>query len=482
MKKTRMKLAYFSMLSLSAALISCGGSDEVGEIEDLLNEALLDNKEAEKEEYEPEDYVVMVTLDDKKLNFYATPDDSPLFNKKMFDKAEPFVDGVAKVGKMIDSTLLYTYIDENGEEIFDYKYQDIGHFSDDVTWAKLEGKYGYIDKEGNEIIPPIYLNNWNFNNGRVLISDREYNKYFDVNSGVKYGYMDKSGDTVIPMKYAWAKSFNTGFAPVFEKGKVFFIDTDGNKVFDKTFENAKEFRNSIAPVMSKGKIGFIDNKGEFIISPKYDDFKFMYTYNIFDFSSRESDKERSKVYQTDDGYFLVSKNKKWGIIDKDENEIVPFQFDGIGIPEDNMVEVKKVKRKKGYSTDYHVGLFDLSNNKLVLPAKYDKVSTFYGDESDWYEIGIKSNPDDYSCDLYGYFNAETGTVIEPVYYRGRAFSDGMACVQEKEDGKWGFINEDGELVIDFQFDSRSDFKDGKAFVNKNDDYTYIDKEGKKMEE
>lgn len=387
-------------------MIGCGGNDKVEDFDELMNESLTDtqpNEKDKKENYKPEDYIVMVTLDDKSLNFYATPDEEPVFNKKMFDKAEPFVDGVAKVGKKIDSSWLYTYIDEKGIEIFNYKYPGIGHFSDDIAWVFLDGKYGYIDKEGSEMIPIEYLNNWNFNNGRVLISDKEYNQFFDINSGVKYGYMNKSGDTIIPMKYAWAKSFNSGYAPVFENGRVFFLDKNGKKVFNKTFDNADEFRNDIAPVVSNGKIGFIDNQGMYIVSPKYDDYQFIYNYNVFDFSSMESDKERSKVYQTDEGYLLVSKNKKWGAIDKDEKEIVPFQFDGIGIPDSNIVEVNKIKRKKDYSTDYYTGLYDLYKKELILPAKYDKVSSFYKDNSSWYQIGRKTNPDDYSCDLYGFF-------------------------------------------------------------------------------
>lgn len=81
-----------------------------------------------------------------------------------------------------------------------------------------------------------------------------------------------------------------------------------------------------------------------------------------------------------------------------------------------------------------------------------------------------------------FFNAETGKVVGPKFSDVLDFKNGMASVQESKDGKWGFINEDGELVIDFQFDSRADFKEGKAFVSKDGGYIYIDKKGNEIKD
>lgn len=484
MRQLPKKTSYFSILAFAALLASCGGKDDETKTPNQSDKAIaVDDKSDEVAN--PEELVVMVALDAESRNFYATEDEVPVFGKKMFDKAEPFVDGVAKVGKKEnDSTMLYTYIDAKGNELFEYKYTDVGHFSDGMAWIKVDGKYGYIDKEGNEIVPPKYLNNWNYNNGRLLISDKKYNSFANIQySHAKFGYLNKEGDTIIPLKYKWAKSFNGGLAPVMDNRKIVFIDTNGEKAFDQTFDNADEFRNEIAPVMSNGKVGFIDQKGDFIISPKYQDYKYLYEYNLFNFSSRSDDKDRSKVYQTDEGYFIVSKNNKWGVIDIDENIIIPFNFDGIGIPDNNIVEINKVKRKKAYSTDYYSGLYDLSSKELILPAQYDAVEKFRDEgNEDWYELGIKTNPDEYSTDLHGFFNAANGKLIEPKFYEVDLFSEGLASVQEAKDGKYGYINEDGEIVIDFQYDSSADFKDGKAFVNKDGNYIYIDKKGNEIKD
>jgi hypothetical protein len=45
------------------------------------------------------------------------------------------------------------------------------------------------------------------------------------------------------------------------------------------------------------------------------------------------------------------------------------------------------------------------------------------------------------------------------------FSEGLACFQDKN-GKWGFLNSDGKVVIKAQFDGASSFSEGLALVEK----------------
>ena len=57
-------------------------------------------------------------------------------------------------------------------------------------------------------------------------------------------------------------------------------------------------------------------------------------------------------------------------------------------------------------------------------------------------------------------------------------SESLACV--KKDGKYGFINKEGEEVIKPVHHWAHDFSEGLARVEKNGRYGFIDKEGKEV--
>lgn len=50
---------------------------------------------------------------------------------------------------------------------------------------------------------------------------------------------------------------------------------------------------------------------------------------------------------------------------------------------------------------------------------------------------------------WGFVNEEGKIVIEPQYDNAKSFSYGLAAVYSK--GKWGFIDKNNEVVIDYQF-------------------------------
>jgi hypothetical protein len=82
----------------------------------------------------------------------------------------------------------------------------------------------------------------------------------------------------------------------------------------------------------------------------------------------------------------------------------------------------------------------------------------------------------------GYVDVEGRVVIEPKFNFTRKFVEGLAAVQIND--KWGFIDKSGLIVINPRFDEVSDFSEGLAAVgniNKNSDriekYGYINAKG-----
>lgn len=78
---------------------------------------------------------------------------------------------------------------------------------------------------------------------------------------------------------------------------------------------------------------------------------------------------------------------------------------------------------------------------------------------------------------WGYVDGNGKLVIKPQYSDARPFKDGLAAVYFNE--KWGYIDSKGKIVVPIQFKQVCDFSEGLAAVQNNwFNYGYIDKKGK----
>jgi hypothetical protein len=81
---------------------------------------------------------------------------------------------------------------------------------------------------------------------------------------------------------------------------------------------------------------------------------------------------------------------------------------------------------------------------------------------------------------WGYVDKEKNVVIDFIFEDAFPFSEGLAVVEM--DRKKGYINRDGEVIIDYQFDSATYFKNGKAAVLVNNEQFQIDKLGNRIKD
>lgn len=75
----------------------------------------------------------------------------------------------------------------------------------------------------------------------------------------------------------------------------------------------------------------------------------------------------------------------------------------------------------------------------------------------------------------GFIDKNGNTVIDFKYDYASDFSEGLAVV--KKDGKYGYIDKNGDAIIDFKYTTTRWFGDGLAFIRSDSEYGFIDKEG-----
>ena len=129
------------------------------------------------------------------------------------------------------------------------------------------GKWGFADREMNEIIPCRYDHVQTYENGMAAV---KFNK--------RWGFVDENGKEIVPCKYTSVHNFSEGLAAIsvgdWETGKWGFIDKEGNEIIPCKYYMVESFSDGMAAV-SKGKYpnekwGFVDNTGKEVIPCKYD--------------------------------------------------------------------------------------------------------------------------------------------------------------------------------------------------------------------
>lgn len=79
-----------------------------------------------------------------------------------------------------------------------------------------------------------------------------------------------------------------------------------------------------------------------------------------------------------------------------------------------------------------------------------------------------------ACSLVGL--AGCASPRGPQYQNVKSFSEGLAPVQASN-GRWGYINQGNQMVIQAKFEDAQEFKDGKAAVKLNGKWGFINKRG-----
>lgn len=76
---------------------------------------------------------------------------------------------------------------------------------------------------------------------------------------------------------------------------------------------------------------------------------------------------------------------------------------------------------------------------------------------------------------WGYIDAKGKLVVTPIFRDAMDFSEGVAAV--KADDKWGYVDATGRLVVSPVYDSASEFSEGLAAVRRGPLWGYVDGEG-----
>lgn len=200
--------------------------------------------------------------------------------KPKYDYLEPFREerAVFRVGKLQERRRWrYGYLDKNGAEVIPPVFHSASGFSEGLAAARVGNLWGYIGPSGVFKITPRFEGT---RQGRLRLEDTKAgyfrNGLAPVWSGEGYGFIDTAGTLVIKGGYDEAEDFCEGRAVVGHGKRFGFVDTHGKMAIECRFTLARGFSEGLARVEEKESrtgfsppSGFINPDGQMVIPPMF---------------------------------------------------------------------------------------------------------------------------------------------------------------------------------------------------------------------
>lgn len=296
--------------------------------------------------------------------------------------------------------------------------------------VRLNDQWGTIDRDGTYIMNPSFDTKPFYWEGTFTVVGRDE----------KTNYFDRDGKP-LPLKDLFRGGLmSEGLASFVDEqtGLVGYKDETGSVVIEPQFESGMPFNGGLAGVSVDKKIGYINKQGKFEINPQFDE----KTIGLFvgDLSP-------------------VMEDDKWGFMDRKGQIKIPLQFDK-AMPFQNELAVVQMDKNWGA-----IG----TDGKFVINPVYKAVVPFFENVS----VVVTNEKKILLIDNTGKVVRELPEEIEDA----TAVNEGLLGFREK-DGQWGYMNLDGETIIQPQFRKVSPFFNERAIVQLDRKYGLVDGEGK----
>lgn len=226
----------------------------------------------------------------------------------------------------------------------------------------------------------------------------------------------------------------------------------------------------LIPVRQVDTWGYIDHNGTWVINPQFEEAECFF-----------------------DGLARVKSNGKIGYINKEGRLVINAIYqDGtrfsegrafVSTDDEKFICIDTEGNTKFEQQD-NVNESGIFFNSIALVAKDGKVGYIKTDGTT--AIDFTYNNGFYQCKeglvgviqdgKFGFCDIKGNVVISPQFQSTSFFCEGLCAVSDGN--KWGFINKDGKYVINPQFEEVSSFSEGLCRIKQGGKYGFIDHTGK----
>ena len=408
----------------------------------------------------------------------------------------------------------YGLISISGKEIVPAIYESIEtlEYKDGILKVKKDGKYGLIDINGNEIVKTEF--NSIATDGYYNI-DSKYDKAgyiinIRTDEGYRYGYINYKGRQILDTMYTNIKritelkddnliyliTYNNGKAGVLKNGQTLIENEYENIEFDSV--------NNIFVLQKNAKQGVYDLEGNMILPIQYENITFAGKYLnankdgkllVFDVTGTLQNEDSYKSLDTvADGKYSITINRsnQYGVIDSNKTNILENKYSYIEYTFDNYFIV---------SLEGKSGVLD-ANNNIIIPVEKDIIQNIRGtnmiqvidsrtNTSEFYNKKMEKVETQSDARIYikdNYIEVASANNIEYFDFDGNKqeankIFNGNKIFAKQQDGKWGYVDKDGNTVVEFKYEMATNINEyGFGAIKLNGKWGVIDKDANIIKE
>lgn len=282
----------------------------------------------------------------------------------------------------------------------------------------------------------------------------------------RWGFLDAEGEIAVKASFDDVRPFNEGLAAVAQDGLWGYINKSGKWKIKPQFIKAYNFSDGLARVRgSNDKVGIINMSQDTVVDFKFDEiYNVQHGLYIADLRSKKGIIDASNKIVVDHDYidikiinanlFAVKSDKTFSIIDRQSNIM---QTDIMGLKHSNIIKTKTgdgvisdkgefiIQPKEEFIDRAHEGFFIIKRKDgyglfNVASQTWDKWTTkkikYLGE--DRYRIKSENG--------FKLVNKLGESLANREFKSLYNYSGGLAAFQEN--ASWGYIDTDGNIVVD----------------------------------
>lgn len=403
----------------------------------------------------------------------------------------------------------YGIIDFNGKDITKPIYEEIRNmpYREGELIVKKDGKYGIININGGKLVnfEYDYITGDNY-----YSTEKEYalDGYIvgknDENGKMQYGYLNSDRQQYLELDFDRIYRMNN----VKDDANTYLVaEKDGNiqlykndkVLLDNNYQAINYNEDSGLLILQKdNKFGITDLNGKQILNVEYDQIQIPGNYILatkngnsetYDLSgTKQEDLRYANVLKTaNENYSItIDTNDKYGVISKDGNTLIENKYNYIQYLYDNYFIVGGDSGKSGIVNDKGEEILSANYEVIQKLDNSDIIQAMAGNVLELYNKQMSKiiSMEDGKLDIKdNYIKVYSATQTAYVSLDGsiktdfEIFPENILFASEK-DGKWGFVDKNNNVKIDYQYDKVTELNElGFAGIKKDGKWGVIDKEG-----